>query len=218
MGALTGSGTLFRGGRVTYAEVKENARGLLRPLAQYVADLGIPPTAITVAGLAFSVLAALSLGTGHFLRAAVLLVIAGVCDMIDGASARAGNRTSPRGAFLDSTIDRYSDAVVLLGAMHYYLVRAPGAPEVLTAGIVLVALAGSMLTSYTRARAESIGEDCRVGIAERSERMILLIVGAAFGHDVLRVALWLLATASHVTAIQRVRHIMACSGRDRGLR
>ena len=208
MGALGGSGTFFPGGRVTYADVKEKARGLLRPLAQYVADLGVPPTAITVAGLVLSVLAALSLGTGHFFRAAGLLVLAGVCDMIDGASARAGNRASLRGAFLDSTIDRYSDAVVLLGAMHFYLVHSPRGPEVLTAGVVFVALAGSMLTSYTRARAEAVGQECRVGVAERSERMILLIVGALFGHDVLRVALWVLAILSHVTAIQRLRHIV----------
>jgi CDP-diacylglycerol--glycerol-3-phosphate 3-phosphatidyltransferase len=210
LGALGGSGTLFRGGRVTYAEVKEKARGLLRPLAQYFADLGVPPTAITVAGLVFSVLAALSIGSGHLPRAALLLVVAGVCDMIDGASARAGNRASPLGAFLDSTIDRYSDAVVLLGAMYFYLVRSSGAPEVLTASIVLAALAGSMLTSYTRARAEAIGQDCRVGIAERSERMVLLILGALFGQDALRIALWILAIVSHVTAIQRVRHIMTC--------
>lgn len=194
---------------MAYGVVKERVRGFLRPLARYVADVGVPPTAITVAGLVFSVLAAFSLGTGHLPRAAVLLVIAGVCDMIDGAAARAGNRASSRGAFLDSTIDRYSDAVVLLGAMHYYLVRSPGRPEVLTASVILVALAGSMLTSYTRARAEAIGQECSVGIAERSERMVLLIVGALLGEGVLRVALWLLAIASHVTAIQRVRHVLS---------
>ncbi|MFH1501992.1 MAG: CDP-alcohol phosphatidyltransferase family protein [Candidatus Eisenbacteria bacterium] len=189
--------------------MKERARGFLSPLARLVADLGVPPTAITVAGFVFSVLAAVSLGTGHFVRAALLLVLAGVCDMIDGAAARAGNRASSRGAFLDSTIDRYSDTVVLLGALYYYLVRSPSGPEELTAGIVLLALAGSMLTSYTRARAEAIGQDCRVGIAERSERMILLIVGALLGANVLRIALWVLAIASHVTAVQRVRHVLS---------
>ncbi len=206
--ALTGSDAVFRGERVTYGSVKERVRGFLKPLAHLVSDLGVPPTAITVAGFLFSVLAALSLGTGHFVRAAVLIVIAGVCDMIDGAAARAGNRASSRGAFLDSTIDRYSDTVVLLGALHYYLVRSPSGPEELTAGIVLLALAGSMLTSYTRARAEAIGQECRVGVAERSERMILLIVGSLFGADTLRIALWILAIASHVTAIQRVRHVL----------
>lgn len=193
---------------MAYGHVKEKVRGFLQPLAGFVADLGVPPTAITVGGLVFSVLAALSLGTGHLPRAAILLLVAGVCDMIDGAAARAGNTASSRGAFLDSTIDRYSDAVVLLGALHYYLVRSPSGPEALTAGVILVALAGSMLTSYTRARAEAIGQDCRVGIAERSERMILLILGALFGPDALRVALWVLAIVSHVTAIQRVRHVL----------
>jgi CDP-diacylglycerol--glycerol-3-phosphate 3-phosphatidyltransferase len=194
---------------VTYGRVKERARGFLKPLARLVADLGVSPTVVTIAGLLFSVLAALSLGTGHFVRAALLLILAGLCDMMDGAAARAGNRASSRGAFLDSTVDRYSDAVVLLGALHYYLVRSPAGPEALTAGVVLVALAGSMLTSYTRARAEAIGQECRVGIAERPERMILLIVGSLFGANVLRVALWILAIAAHVTAIQRIRHVLS---------
>ena len=198
-----------RGGLVTYGEVKQRARDLLQPAARLVADFGVPPAAITVVGLALSVLAALSLGTGHFPRAALLLILAGLCDMIDGATARAGNRASAGGAFLDSTIDRYSETVILLGALHYFLVHSPRGPEALTAAVVLVALSGSMLTSYARARAEAIGLECRVGIAERPERLILLIAGALFGREVLRVAIWVLAVAAHVTAIQRIHHVLA---------
>ena len=193
---------------MTYGEVKQRARDLLQPPARLVADFGVPPAVITIAGLVLSILAALSLAAGHFPRAAIILLAAGICDMIDGATARAGNRASARGAFLDSTIDRYSETVVLLGALHYFLVRSPRGPEALTAAVVLVALAGSMLTSYTRARAEAIGQDCRVGIAERPERLILLIAGALFGRDVFRVAIWILAIVSHVTAAQRIRHIL----------
>ena len=193
---------------MTYGEVKQRARDLLQPAARLVADFGVPPAVITIAGLVLSILAALSLAAGHFPRAAIILLAAGICDMIDGATARAGNRASARGAFLDSTIDRYSETAVLLGALHYFLVRSPRGPESLTAAAVLVALAGSMLTSYTRARSEAIGQDCRVGIAERPERLMLLIVGALFGRDVFRVAIWILAIVSHVTAVQRIRHVL----------
>ncbi len=193
---------------MTYGEVKQRTRDLLQPAAQLVADFGVPPAVITIAGLVLSILAAVSLATGHFPRAAIILLAAGICDMIDGATARAGNRASARGAFLDSTIDRYSETVVLLGALHYFLVRSPRGPEALTAAVVLVALAGSMLTSYTRARAEAIGQDCRVGIAERPERLVLLIAGALFGRDVFRVAIWILAIVSHITAVQRIRYVL----------
>ncbi len=187
---------------------KRRVRQYVHPAARLVADLGIPPTAFTIAGLVLSVLAALSLGTSHLARAGVLLILAGVCDMIDGATARAGNRASVSGAFLDSTIDRYSEIVILLGALHYFLVRSPGAPESATVGAVFVALAGSLMVSYTRARAEAVGEECEVGLAERPERLVILIVGALLGRNVFRVGIWILAALSHLTALQRVRHVL----------
>jgi CDP-diacylglycerol--glycerol-3-phosphate 3-phosphatidyltransferase len=187
---------------------KRRVRDLLSPAATYAADVGIPPTAITAAGLVLSVLAATSLGTGHFFVAAILLALSGVCDMIDGAAARAGNRTSKSGAFLDSTIDRYSEIVVLLGALHYYLARSPRAPESLTASVIFVALAGSLMVSYTRARAEGIGRDGQVGIAERPERLVLLIVGALLGRNVFRIAVWILAILAHITAVQRIHYVL----------
>jgi len=189
--------------------IKARVRELLSPAARLAADLGISPTAITVAGLLLSAAAGLSLATGHFLRAAVLLVLAGLCDVIDGAAARAGNRASASGAFLDSTIDRYSEIVVLVGALHYYLVRSPGGPETGTSMGIALALAGSLMVSYARARAEAVGESCEVGVAERPERMIILIVGALLGRHAFRVAVWVLVGLSHLTAIHRVRHVLA---------
>ncbi len=188
--------------------IKTRARELLRPAAKLAADLGIPPTAITIAGLVLSGLAGWSLGTGHFPAAGVLLAVAGVCDMIDGAAARAGNRTSAAGAFLDSTIDRYSEMFVLLGALHYYLARSPGSPEVASAVAAFLALAGSFLVSYVRARAEAVGEECEIGLAERPERLVVLIAGALLGSGVFRIALWILVVLSHFTAIQRIRHVL----------
>jgi CDP-diacylglycerol--glycerol-3-phosphate 3-phosphatidyltransferase len=194
---------------MTAGGVKRRARELLGPVARFVADIGVPPSAITLAGLVLSVFAAWAIATGHFPRGAVLLAVAGICDMIDGASARAGNRVSSRGAFLDSTVDRYSEIVVLLGALLHYLARSPRSPEILTAAVIFLAAGGSLMVSYTRARAEAVGTSCEVGWAERPERVVILIVGALFGRNVFRIALWVLAILSHITALQRLRHVMA---------
>ncbi|MFH1689019.1 MAG: CDP-alcohol phosphatidyltransferase family protein [Candidatus Eisenbacteria bacterium] len=188
--------------------LKNRVRGFLSPAARLVADFGIPPAAITFAGLVLSVFSGWSIATGHFLRAGILLAFAGLCDMIDGETARARNRATVSGAFLDSTVDRYSEIVVLLGALFYYMARTHGAPEVGTAVAVFAALAGSLMVSYTRARAEAVGQSCEVGLTERPERMIILIVGALFGETVFRGAIWVLAVLANLTAIQRIRHVL----------
>jgi CDP-diacylglycerol--glycerol-3-phosphate 3-phosphatidyltransferase len=189
--------------------IKSRVREFLRPAASLVADLGIPPSAITFAGLVLSAFAGLSIATGHFTRAGIILILAGLCDMIDGETARAGNRATAMGAFLDSTIDRYSEILVLAGALFYYLSRSDGAPEAVTALAVFVAMSGSLMVSYTRARAEGVGQSCAVGLTERPERMIILILGALFGPGVFRVAVWVLAVLANLTAIQRIRHVLA---------
>lgn len=179
----------------------------LEPIASLAARLGIPPAAITVAGFALSVLSGWAFWAGWFRAAGALLLAAGVCDMVDGAAARAGGRVSASGAFLDSTLDRYSEIAALAGACFYYLFR-PGAPDTATAVAVLLALAGSLMVSYVKARAEAVGTSCDVGIAERPERMVVLIVGAFTGPALFRWAAWILAVLSNVTAAQRVRHVL----------
>lgn len=188
--------------------LKSRAREFLSPVARLVADFGISPTAVTFAGLVLSLAAGWSVATGHFMRAGVLLILAGLCDMIDGASARAGNRATVAGAFLDSTVDRYSEIAVLLGALFHYMARTHAAPEVGTALAVFAALAGSLMVSYTRARAEAVGQDCQVGLTERPERMVILILGALFGPAVFRIAIWVLAVLANLTAIQRIRYVL----------
>lgn len=190
------------------SRLKSVVRGLLSPAARLVADLGIPPAAITFLGLVLSVFAGWGIATGHFVRAGVLLVLAGLCDMIDGETARAGNSTTAFGAFLDSTVDRYSEIVVLLGALFHYTARTHGAPEIGTVLAVFVALAGSLLVSYTRARAEAIGVECQVGLTERPERMVILILGALLGEGAFRIAIWALAILANFTAVQRIRHVL----------
>jgi CDP-diacylglycerol--glycerol-3-phosphate 3-phosphatidyltransferase len=187
--------------------LKGRVRKVLDPVASLAARLGVSPSAITVAGLALSVAAGWAFWTGQFRAAGGCLLASGLCDMIDGATARAGARVSASGAFLDSTLDRYSEVAALTGAFLYYLLRAEPSGAA-TAAAVVLAVSGSLLVSYTKARAEAVGTSCDVGFAERPERMIVLIVGAFAGPAHFRWAAWLLAAASHATALHRVGHVL----------
>ena len=133
-------------------------------------------------------------------------MLAGLCDLFDGSLARASGQVTAFGAFLDSVIDRYSDLVVLLGIVVLFA-RTPNARGALVA---MAGLVGSVMVSYTKARAESIGIECNVGFMERPERMICLIAGALL--DLLEPSLWVLAVLANVTALQRIvftRRIMS---------
>ena len=187
--------------------LKGRVRKLLAPVAALAARSGISPDAITVAGLLLSGLAGWAFWAGWFRAAGALLLAAGVCDMVDGATARAGGRATASGAFLDSTLDRYSEIAALVGAFFYYVLRA-GSTDAPTAAALFLALSGSLMVSYVKARAEAVGTTCDVGIAERPERMVILIVGAFLGPGLFRWAAWVLAVLSHVTAAQRVRHVL----------
>ena len=149
-------------------------------------------------GLAVSLLAAAAFITGHTQGAGVLLIMAGLFDLFDGSLARASGQVTAFGAFLDSVIDRYSDLVVLLGIVVFFA-RTPHARGALVA---MAGLVGSVMVSYTKARAESIGIDCNVGVMERPERMICLTAGALFG--LMEPALWVLAVLANITALQRI--------------
>ena len=120
--------------------------------------------------------------------------------MLDGALARASGQVSPFGAFLDSVLDRYSDILDLSGLIFLFVGKA----RVLDVVATLAALLGTVMVSYTRARAESVGVDCRVGFMERGERMVTLIVGALF--DLLAPAVWIVAVGANITAIHRIAY------------
>ncbi len=160
--------------------------------------LRLRPNHLTVIGLVVSFFAAGAFIAGHLRSAGTLLVLAGLCDLLDGSLARASGQVTAFGAFLDSVIDRYSDLVVLLGIVVLFA-RTPNARGALVA---MAGLVGSVMVSYTKARAESIGIECNVGVMERPERMICLIAGALL--DQLEPALWVLAILANVTALQRI--------------
>ncbi|MGI8694921.1 MAG: phosphatidylinositol phosphate synthase [Geodermatophilaceae bacterium] len=181
----------------------------LQPLGERLARAGVSPNAVTVAGTVGAVAAAVAFfGRGQFFLGTVVITIFVLFDLVDGALARARGTSSPFGAVLDSTCDRIADAAIF-GALAWWFAGTGDSPALLLAALLCLAL--SSLTSYVKARAEGAGLRCDVGIAERAERLIIVLVGT--GLDglgvpfVLAAALWLLVAASAVTVIQRVLEV-----------
>jgi CDP-diacylglycerol--glycerol-3-phosphate 3-phosphatidyltransferase len=177
---------------------RETVRQWSDPVGRALFRLRLRPNHLTVIGLVVSFFAAAGFIAGHVRWAGCLLLLAGLCDLLDGALARVSGQVTAFGAFLDSVIDRYSDLIVLLGIVVLFA-RTPNARGALVA---MAGLVGSVMVSYTKARAESIGVECNVGFMERPERMICLVAGALL--DVLEPALWVLAILSNITALQRI--------------
>ena len=171
------------------------------PVARALLRAHVRPNHLTMVGLGVSILAACALAQGQLRVGAGLLALAGLCDFFDGSLARLANSVSAFGAFLDSVADRYSDLVVLLGVVLYYHRAADTTGVFLTMG----ALVGTIMTSYTKARAQSIGVACEIGLIERPERLIVLIAGATF--NVLTPAMVALALLTNLTALQRILYM-----------
>ena len=171
---------------------------LLRHVVSALAATGITPNVLTVIGMAVNVWAAVLFAYGEFRAAAAVLFLAGFLDMADGQVARRAGRVTAFGAFLDSTLDRYSDLGLYMGlVVHYTLIGRP-----FYMGLAAVAMASSFMVSYARARAESLIPLCKVGFLERPERLVLLILGGAFQR--MAPVLWVIATFSTLTVIHRV--------------
>jgi CDP-diacylglycerol--glycerol-3-phosphate 3-phosphatidyltransferase len=185
---------------------KERGRAILDPLVGLLANLGVTPTGVTLFGLALHILGALWIGLGNPRAGAVVLLAAAVCDALDGALARKTGKVSRFGAFLDSTIDRIDETVVFAGIAAFFL-RSPGAWGEIWAVCALLVLGGSLITSYTRARAEGLGLDCSVGVFERPERVIVTLLGLFLGSIALSLALVVLLVFSWMTVYQRIQHV-----------
>lgn len=183
------------------ARAREALDGVQRVAGRALARLGLSPGAVTVLGVVVTAAGAYAIFRGAFWQAGLVLVLGGVTDFLDGAVARATGRSSVAGAFLDSVCDRLSDAFVYSAIVWVYL---SGGDEV-TAGVALVAFVGAQLTSYVRAKAESLGFECKVGFMERAERVVLIIIGLVFG--ILTSVLWVLAIGSVATVGQRFVHV-----------
>lgn len=174
------------------------SRWLLEKIVAAIAATGINPNMLTLFGLIVNFWAAVLFATGMFRTAATVIFFAGFLDMLDGQVARRAKRVTAFGAFFDSTLDRYSDMALYMGLLVYYAVNGRSAYVVLAA----VATAGSVMVSYSRARAESLIPTCKVGFMERPERVVLLILGGLF--DRMAPALWVISVVSTLTVIQRI--------------
>jgi CDP-diacylglycerol---glycerol-3-phosphate 3-phosphatidyltransferase len=173
---------------------------LLDLIVAFVSFLGINPNLLTFIGFLITIFAAVYFARGRFLEAGLVIIFAGIFDMLDGRVARITNSVTKFGAFFDSVLDRYSDIVIFLGLMIYYS-KAQRLSYMVLSGVVMM---GAVMTSYTRARAESLIPLCKVGFLERPERLVLLIIGALSNR--MAPALWVMAIFSNLTVIHRITY------------
>jgi CDP-diacylglycerol---glycerol-3-phosphate 3-phosphatidyltransferase len=186
----------------------KGSRVLLYAIVRGFALTKISPNALTFFGLVINIVAALLFGYAKgedhwkfFLYAGLVIIGAGIFDMVDGRVARATNQVTVFGAFFDSVIDRYSDVALFFGLLVYYA----RANRFFYVGLVAFVMVSSVMVSYTRARAESLINQCKVGFMERPERIVLVIIGALFERfNAMAPVLWILAVFSTVTVIHRI--------------
>ncbi len=181
--------------------LRRATRWLVEPIARALHRLGMTPNQLTVLGFLLNLVNAWLLATGRFRLAGVLTLAFTALDAFDGTLARLSGQVTRFGAFLDSVLDRYAEAALFFGLLIYFA-RTGRQEELL---LTFLAVIGSQLVSYTRARAEGLGLRCQEGWFTRVERIIAFSVGLLIGW--VRPMLWLLAILTNVTALQRMAHV-----------
>jgi phosphatidylglycerophosphate synthase len=194
-----------RSGRVFLASAQR--RELVR---NRLIESRLTPNAISLTGLALNVLAAVLVWESLFFLGGVAFVVGSVCDTLDGRYSRMSGKGTPFGAFLDSTLDRIEEGIVLTAVAGYFALHG----NRVGAAAVVVAVLASLMVSYTRARAEALGVECKVGIATRPVRVVILSIGLLFARgaslgsfELLQPAVYVLAVLSVITVAQRVWHV-----------
>ena len=172
-------------------------KSVIDPIAKFLLGIGLKPNFITVLGLLLSTLAGFFAATGHMTLAGIVLLVGAPLDVVDGTMARMVGQPSPYGAFVDSVTDRYSELALLGGLLYFYSTRS----NTLISMLIFFAIGGSLMVSYIKARAESLGYTAKTGILTRVERMIVMVAGLIFNIPV--IALWIIAVLANITAIQR---------------
>lgn len=195
--------------------VKDGFVGFVGPVARALIRGGVHPNTITTIGTLFVIGSGVAFGLGEIRLGGALLLFSGIFDILDGQVARQGGMMTTFGAFYDSTLDRVGEGAVFSGLVFYFLTGPlPGELKIRAVGAGLLALVSSLIVSYARARAEALGVECKVGIAARAERILLLglpslIFGAGPGRPAV-LLFWIvvvLATVSAITVVQRVVHV-----------
>jgi len=179
--------------------LKDDGRNILSPFARFLTKRNVSPNLLTVFGVILSICSVFFYAKGRFLFAAILLAAGGLFDVLDGDVARREGRVSNRGAYLDSNLDRISEFVPLFGIMLYYM-----KDSFLFASLTVILMFGSLMVSYTKARAEGLGIECKIGFADRPFRMLFLITGSLCGPRVFIAFLIFLIVAVYVTFLRRI--------------
>lgn len=184
--------------------LRARAQGILNTLARGLGTLGLSPNALTLIGLGLMCIIGGVIATGNFALAGVLIIVAGIFDALDGSLARLTNRVTRFGAFLDSTTDRFAEGALFLGMLYAFVQRG----TLFVVYLIFLALLGSLMVSYARARAEGIGVPCKEGMLTRFERIALIVLGllatAIWGDVPLILVLGFLAIFTNLTAAQRM--------------
>src|SRR6202050_3314579 len=178
-------------------------------LAALLAPTEIPPNVITWCALVGNLWAGMLFAAGRSATTGGVIILAGLCDLLDGPVARLQNRVSLFGGFLDSILDRYADLMLFLGLLVYFA-QVNRFRYAMLAG---AAMAGSVMVSYAKARAESLVPTSEIGFWERPERLVLMILGALSNR--MEVALWILAIGPNITVIHRILHTWKQTGKSR---
>jgi len=181
--------------------VRRRTRRLMTFLGERLAAWRVPPDLLTFLGLVIVTIAAIVIAQGEFFWGAVIILAGAPLDALDGAVARAMHREGKFGALWDSTLDRYADSFIFTGLAYYYSTQGKQGTMLLA----ILALIGTQLVSYVRARAEGLDVSCKVGLLTRLERMIIILVMLVTGY--VEVGLWVLVIGTHVTVGQRVWHV-----------
>jgi CDP-diacylglycerol--glycerol-3-phosphate 3-phosphatidyltransferase len=179
-------------------QMRRRFKGILDPIGGFLNRLGLMPNTVTILGLVGNTIGAYFLATGHMTIGGLIILAMGPVDALDGTMARLRGEASEFGAFVDSVTDRYSELVIFGGLLFYYLQQG----EVLYATLAYLAAAGAILVSYTRARAQALGHDTKVGLLTRMERYIVLAPLLVLNQP--EIALWILAIFANITAVQRI--------------
>lgn len=180
--------------------IKESVRDAISPLAKRF--VAVNPNTLTISGLLISFISAYFFAKGEAFTAGALLLFSGFFDAFDGAVARENNRITKFGGFLDSVCDRFADAAVIIGAMYGGLTAIYIFPEWFFGSIAIV---GSLMVSYTRARAEAAGASASVGIGDRAARVMIIVIGSFLG--MVNWAVMIVAVLSFITVFQRIAHV-----------
>jgi len=173
-------------------------KGILDPVGAFFNRLGIYPNTMTLLGLAGNIIGAILIALGHMTVGGIVVLVMGLIDTLDGTMARLRGMSSEFGAFVDSVTDRYSELVIFAGLLYYFLQKG----DWLSPLVIYIAASGSVLVSYVRARAASLGMDTKVGFLSRFERYLVLAPSLIF--NIPMVGIWIIAIFANFTAIQRI--------------